>query len=146
MVDGHLHNAFDLVFDRVFSGEDFDILRVHLAQRGIKRRRFTGAGRSGDNEDSVRAADHRADTFHNVILHRESLEAQVDDILVEDSEYDGFAELRGQGRDTEVDLTSTDGRLDATILRQALFGDVEIRHDFQATRERGMQLLRWRHL
>ena len=52
-IDGHLHDAFDVIFDRVFGGEQFGIDGVDPAQAGIKRGRFAAAGRAGDDENAV---------------------------------------------------------------------------------------------
>ena len=82
VVDRHLHDAFDFVFDGVFGGQDLDVLGVHLAERRVKRGRLAGTSRAGDNKDAVRSADHRADAFLDIVVHRESLEAQVDDGLI----------------------------------------------------------------
>ena len=147
VVDRDLHDAFDLVFDGIFGGEDLDVLGVHFFQGRVKRGRLAGAGRAGDDEDAVRAADHAADAFLDVILHRERLETQVDDRLVEDSEHHGFAELRRERGYAEVDLAAADGRLDATVLRHAALGDVQGRKHLDAGDDgRGEVLRRRGHL
>jgi hypothetical protein len=53
-----LVDALDLVFDRVLDGDDLDVGRVELAQRGVQRGGLAGAGRAGDQQDPVRLLQH----------------------------------------------------------------------------------------
>jgi len=53
----------------------------------------------------------------------------------------------GQNRDAEVHLlVLAHLELDAAILRQTAFGDVQVSHDLEAAGERGLELHRRRHL
>ena len=45
-VHRHLHDSFEVVFDRFLRGQQFGIDRVDLAQAGIERRGFSRAGRA----------------------------------------------------------------------------------------------------
>ena len=100
MINRHLHDTFDFVLNGVFGGEDFDVLGVHLAQGGVQGGRLTGTGRTGNDEDTVRTAYHRTNPFLDVFLHRQGVEAQVDDGLVQDTQHDGLTELGREGGHT----------------------------------------------
>ena len=60
-VDGHLHDAVDVVLDRVLGGDQLVLDRVQLVQRAVERGRLAGAGRTGDQHDAVGLADHLAE-------------------------------------------------------------------------------------
>ena len=70
-------------------------------------------------------------------------------VLVEKTHDDLLAEERRQTGHAEVDLfgRAVDGEadLDTAVLRQALLGDVELRHDLEARRDRVAELHRRRH-
>ena len=95
-VHRHLHDAFEIVFDRLFCGEQFRIDRVDLAQTGIKRRRFSGAGRPGHDENAVRTIDHFEQVIVDVIGHAERFEVEIDDAAIQHAQHDAFAKLRRQ--------------------------------------------------
>ena len=143
-VHRHLHDAFQIVFDRLFRGQEFGIDRVDLAQAGIKRRRFSGAGRAGDNEDAVRPLDHFEDVIVDVIGHAERFEIEIDGGAIEHAQDDAFAKLRRQSRDAQIDGAAGDVFLDAAVLRQAALGDVHVRHHFHARDNRQREMARRR--
>ena len=55
--DLHLIDAVEVVLNGIFSGDDLAVRRVENGQRRIQRGGLAGTGRSGDQEDSVRAAN-----------------------------------------------------------------------------------------
>ncbi len=61
---------------------------------------------------------------------------------------DAFAVNHRDDRDADVDLAALDAHLDAAVLRQALLGDVEPRHDLDAADDRRLEAidLRRQHL
>src|SRR5690606_14098512 len=52
--------------------------------------------------------------------------------LVEQAKGDGFGVDGGDGGDADVEVGGAGAEVDASVLRQAFFGDVEARHDFEA--------------
>ena len=46
---------------------------------------------------------------------------------------------RGQGRDPDIHRPPADSKGDAAVLWQALFRDIELRHDLDPADQRGMQ-------
>ena len=88
------------------------------------------------------------------LLERHRLEAELRHVehqlvFVEQTHDDLFAEQRRQTRDAEVDLFGLpvvgEADLDASVLREPLLGDVELRHDLQPRRDRVAELHRRRH-
>ena len=52
-VDLDLRDAFELIFDRVFDGDDLSFTRVDLRKAGIEGRRFAASRRAGEKDDPV---------------------------------------------------------------------------------------------
>jgi rRNA processing protein Gar1 len=65
-------------------------------------------------------------------VHAERVEVESPGLLVEQAQHDAFAVSRGNGRDADVHRAAGDTQRDATVLRQALFRDIEPRHDLDA--------------
>ena len=49
----NLVDAFQLVFDRILDSNDFTVGRIDLVQRGLQRRTFATAGRTGNEDDAM---------------------------------------------------------------------------------------------
>ena len=56
--------------------------------------------------------------------------------LVEQTQHDAFAVDHRDDRHADVDFAAGDLELDAAVLRQPLFGDVQLRHDLQPRDDR----------
>src|SRR3954454_14930208 len=63
VADLHLVDPHDAVFDRVFGRGNVYVRFVELRERGVQGRRFTTAGRTGDEDHSVRAIDRFFEVF-----------------------------------------------------------------------------------
>ena len=132
MVYLHLHDSVDFEFDGVFRREDFNVHRVYLAQSRVKRCRLTRTRRTGYDENAVGQFYEPADIAHDFVGHAELFEVEVDDALVEHAEHDAFAELRRQCGYAQVDGASRNGHFNAAVLRNAVFGYVEVRQNLYA--------------
>src|SRR5262249_53123577 len=88
-----------------------------------------GRGRPGDEEDPVRPIDQLAEGAVGVLQHADVGEVEDHAALVEQTHDDAFAVDHGDDRDANIDLALVDAHLDAAVLRQALLGDVQVRHD-----------------
>ena len=51
--DGDLDDARQLVFHRIFNGDNASVLRIELGKEGVKRRGLAGASRPGYQHDAV---------------------------------------------------------------------------------------------
>ena len=112
---------------------------LDFEQRAVERGRLAGAGRAGDEHDAVRHADQLAELHVQVGLHAERFERELHAALVQEPHDDAFAVQHRDHRHADVDLAAGDAELDAAVLRQALFGDVEPGHDLEAADDRGLE-------
>ena len=53
LVDGHLHDPFDVVFDRILRREELGVDGVDAAQAGVEGGGLAAAGRPGGDDDAV---------------------------------------------------------------------------------------------
>src|SRR5262249_12548885 len=66
---------------------------------------------------------------------------QIEDhpALVEQTHHDAFAVDHRDDRNTDVDFSALHAHLDAAVLWQTLFRDVQVRHDLDAADDRGLK-------
>src|SRR5262245_60467766 len=134
-VDLDLVDAFELIFDRVFGGDDLDVGRVDFDQGAVERGRFAGAGGAGDEHDAVRQVDELSKGLVGVLLHADRAEVELHRPLVQNTHDDAFTMDHGNHGNADVDLAAVNLELHAAVLRQALFGNVQPRHDFEAAED-----------
>ena len=72
-------------------------------------------------------------------LHADLAQVELHRALVEDTHDDAFAVDHRDDRHADVDLAALHLQLDAAVLRQALLGDVQPRHDLQAADDRRLE-------
>ena len=73
------------------------------------------------------------------------VQVERDDRAIEHPHDHAFAEHGGQHAHAQIDGVAADRQLDAAVLRQAPLGDVQVRHDLDAGRDRECQMPRRRH-
>ena len=103
-----------------------------VGERGVERRRLARAGRAGDEHGAVGLVEGALEALALWRGHAELLELHDDRALVEDPDDDRLAVHAGQRHDAQVDVMAVDRQADATILRDAPLGDVEVAHDLHA--------------
>jgi hypothetical protein len=131
-----LRDSLQLVFDGVFDRHDVEARAIQASQRRVKRRGFSGSGRTGDEHDTVGLVDQAVDAGQRRRIHAEAFQIQPAALLVEEPQYRALSEAGRQGGDAHVDLPAGDPQGNAAVLRQALLGDVELRHDLDAGEHR----------
>src|SRR5690606_19075180 len=142
-----LADPVDVVLDRILDGHDVARVVVDALERGVERRRLTRAGRTGDEQNAVRLVDELVHERLRARIHAERVELQAAGLLVEQTQYEALAIACRNRRDANVDRTDRCGQRDESVLRQALLGDVELRHDLDARDdERGDGALRLQYL
>ena len=135
-MDLDLADAGRVVFDGIFDRDDLESRILDRVERRIKRRRFAASGRPGDEHDPVRQTrSARGISAARPPACRRS-QVELHPLLVEQPQNDPFAVEHGDDGNANVDLAAGNLELDASVLREPLFGDIETRHDFQ-TRDNG---------
>ena len=139
--DRHLVDAGDLKFDGVFDRDDVEDRIVQLVERGVQRGGFAGAGRAGDEDQSVRRVHGGLHLLEGVGIQSQLFHARGKVALVEHAQHDFFAMHRGHDGNAQIKILA--GHLDAhaAVLRQPALGDVEAGHDFEARGQRQLHLL-----
>ena len=134
-----------LVFDRIFDGDDVLVSRIDLVQRRVQSGRLAASGRTADQDHPIRLVGHRLPHLERRRGEAEFAHPQAGAALVQDAHHDLLAEHRGQGRDAQVELLVLDRHVDPPVLRESAFGDVQVGHDLDARDDRGLQRLGRRH-
>ena len=80
----------------------------------------------------MRARDQLVEPRAHRVVHAELREIEPAGLLVEQAQHDALAVPGRDRRDAHVDRAARDAQADAAVLRQALLGDVELRHDLDA--------------
>ena len=142
MLNFDLVNPREVVFDRVFGGDDFARRRVEFVERGVEGGRFPGTGRPGNENNAVRADDQLLEAFVVAFAKAELNEANANVVLVQNTHNDRLAVVRRNNRDAQVEFLFAERQLNTPVLRSAAFGDVEFRQNLEAGHERPLETLR----
>src|ERR1051325_9458596 len=128
----NLIDAFELVLDRLFDRDNSFGDRIDRAQKRVERRGFTGAGRSRHEQNAVWLDDDLAERGLLLGIEPELVERQKNFSARQQTQRNTLTIDRGHGRDTDIDFLAFDANVDASVLGQALFGNVHSRHDLDA--------------
>ena len=138
-VDLGLAHAGQLVFHRVFHCEDVARARIEPLQGGVQRGRFARARGPGDQHNAMRLIDQAFKAPQCFAFHAHRFQREAAFGLVEQAQHGALAMGTGQGGHAHVNRALAQAQRNAAVLRQALFGDVQAGHDFQARDQGGMQ-------
>ena len=127
------------VFDRILHGDDPLVNGVDFVEIGVERCGFSRAGRAGDQDDPVGLLNDLADDLF--IAFAQAKLAEPDEFLAahEEAQAYAFPVGGGQGGDADVNVLALDPHADTAILRQALLGDIHVRHDLDARNDGGLE-------
>ena len=131
-----LHDAGQPVLDGILDRDDVDAARLHLAQRGVERRRLAGAGGTGDEHEPLALLEQRADAREVGVAEADDVERAETGAAVEHADDDLLAVRRGERGDAQVDHRAAHGDARASVLRTHPVGDVEPGEDLDARDER----------
>ena len=141
VVDLDLVDALEVVLDGVLGGHDVDVGGVDGMDGGVEGGGLAGAGGAGDEDHAVGGADGLLEVLEGVGVEAELGEVELEGLFIEQA-HDGFLPVDGgEGGDAEVDFVGVVAELDAAVLGEAAFGDVEVGHDLDAGDEGGLQAL-----
>ncbi len=129
-------DAGEVIFDRIFGGDDLAIGPVELIQRGVERCGLARPGRTRHQKDSVGPFDDLLKRLVVFFLEPQIHDADAHGIGTQDTQHDRFTVICRQRAGAEVDLLLVDHQLDAAVLRKPLLRDVDAGHDFQPADQR----------
>ena len=135
----HLVDAGHVVFYRVLGRHDADVDLVDFRKERVERRRLAGASGSRHEEDAVRSVDDLADDRVVALVEAEVVHLDEVAALREKSERDRLTVRGRHGRDTDVDVLASDANADTAVHREALLGDIEVRHDLDTRDDRALE-------
>ena len=99
VVDLHLRNAVDLVFDGVLDRDDVARPHAQFVEHGVERGRLAAARRAGDQEHPADRAEPLLDVMLVILVHAQMIDALLDALGVEQADGDLFAfEARRNGQ------------------------------------------------
>src|SRR5436190_9262621 len=83
LVHRYLGNAVQLVFNRIFNGDDLVFFVADFIQRRVQRRRLTGTGRSRHQNHAVRLSDVTAKLSQVIRIETDYVQIQVAKLFVD---------------------------------------------------------------
>ncbi|OPZ20232.1 MAG: hypothetical protein BWZ10_00728 [candidate division BRC1 bacterium ADurb.BinA364] len=140
-VDLHLLQPFDLVFDRVFDGDDAALAGVDGVQRDIERGGFARAGRAGHQHQPVGAANGPFEVIEVGALQAQLHRIDMNLRSIEQAHGDVVAMRGWRGVDADIDILVVHPDAHFAILRDSALGDVEIGLDFYGAEHRQRHVL-----
>src|SRR6185437_3807441 len=146
-VHRNLRDAADLVFHRIFNGDDLVFFGLDFVHRGIERGGLAAARGSGDQHHAIGFFDVAPETLQVVLVeshyiqnellklfaHRFFVENAKHGVLAVDGGHDGDAEINGPLRRSVL-------HAEASILWHAPLGNVQLAHDFYARDDGGVMV------
>src|SRR6185369_10488131 len=132
----HLVDAGKVELHRIFRSHDVGVDCVQRLERGVQRVCLTASCWTSYQHHPVRLRNVSLELRERLRLKTELGHVEHEVLFVQQAEHDFFAKQSGESRNAKVELAGTrvdfDFDLDATVLRQTLLGDVELRHDLDA--------------
>ena len=101
----------------ILDRDDVDAARLHLAQRGVERRRLAAPGRTGDEHEPLALLEQRADAREVGVAEADRVEGAEAGAAVEDADDDLLAVRRRESRYAQIDDGAAHGDAGATVLR-----------------------------
>jgi hypothetical protein len=140
-VDLDLVDPLELVLDRILGRDDLGLFVADLVQRAIQGGRLARTRRPGDQNDAVRELDQAGEASIDGLVHADAAQRELHAVLVEHPHHHALAVEHGNDRHADVHLAPMHLELDPAVLRHALLGDVQLRHDLQAAEDRGLEAI-----
>ncbi len=145
----NLVDTRQLEFDGVFGGHDIRIHGIERRNRGIESVRFARSCWAGDQHHAVGLQNIALKFLERLGFKSELGHVQPEVFLVQQAHDDFFAVQGRDGGNAEVEFLFLAFGLvldhDAAVLRQALFRDVQFRHNFHTAGDRVFQFQRRIH-
>src|SRR5690554_1729843 len=137
-----LVDAADLIFNRVFHGQNLAVYGIQAVQRRIQRGGLTTARRASDQKNPVGLVQHRLKVAQVDLGQTNGVQLQVNTLLVENPHHHALTVHGRHSGDTQVNRAALQAQLDTAILGQAALGNIQFGKNFQAGNNRRGQLYR----
>ena len=134
-----LVDAFELVFHRVFDGDNFLRGRIKLGQRGIERSGLARARGPRDEQDAVRLGQQCVEAHQQIGFKPHLFQIQAHAGTVKNPHHHAFTVHRRYGRNTQVQLAALHTHLDAPVLRKSALCNVQVRQQLHPRVDGGTQ-------
>src|SRR5580692_3355347 len=135
LVDRNLSNAANLVFDRVFNGDDFVFVGFNLADGRVQRGGFAAARWPRHQHHAIRLLDVASELAQVVLIETDNIERELVKLLthrffIEYAQHGIFAVNRRHNRNAEVDgpLGAAIAHAETSVLRNPAFGNIQLAH------------------
>ena len=140
VVDLRLVDTGQVAFHGILNRRDIDLPFGDGLQDHVQRRRFAGTCRPGQVDDAVGAVEQRLEPLVGRVVHAEVVCVFNVGVRRQNTQHGLFAKDRRQNRDTDVDVgAGLETCAEVAVLRDAVLGNVKIRHDLDTRDERLMQ-------
>ena len=136
LVHLHLHDARDAVLDGVLHGDDVQVALLEPLQRRVQRGGLARAGRAGDENEPLAAAEQRVDARVLVGAESHGVERAERRPPVENADHHLLAARCGERGHAQIDGGAVHRHPGPPVLRSQPIGDVEPRDDLDARDER----------
>ena len=132
---------------RVFGGGDIHAVGIEDIQAGIKRYGFARTSGAGDQHHAVGAVDGLQNQLFLEVFKAQLVNVQRGGIGIQNPHHDFFAKQRGQGADAKVNGLNAflEYQLDTPVLRNALFGNIQLGHHLDARSQLAADVQRRAH-
>ncbi len=141
-MDLKLIDAGEVEFNGVFDGADVDVGVVDFGKGGVEGGGFSGAGGAGDEDEAVGLFEDFFVIAEHFVGEAEFLKVHGNVAVIDDAD-DGFFTVFFEHRgDAEIDGAAFEQDMDAAVLGEAAFGNVESGHDFDAADDGGVHVVR----
>src|SRR4030095_8718156 len=142
LVHWYLSDSMKLILNGIFDGDNLVFFVSYFVERGVERCGFSGTRWSSHEHHAVRLSDVTTKLPQVLLGKADHIEVQilkrfVDLFLVENTNNSVFAVNRRHDRNTKVDVASFVTNPEASVLWDASFSDIQLRHDFD-TRDQSL--------
>ena len=131
LVDRNLKDSVDFIFYGILGCQELGVDRVDLVQASVEGGRFSRACGSADDENAVWFFNNLQDVLVDLFGHLECFEIQFHGTAIQHAEHHALPELGWQAGDTKIYDFITNLTLDASILRDTAFGDIQVSHHLE---------------
>ena len=122
--------------DRIFDGDDVVNRVIEFVEGGIKRRRFARAGRTGDQDQTMRSIHRDFELLEGVGVQTQLVDAGREVGFIQQTEHDLLAMHRRHDRDAQIVIFATHANAHAPVLGQTALSNIQTAHDFEARGQR----------